>query len=506
MAVEMLQERRRGAGGPRPVVMRRGWAAKVQRAWAERPVAERVRVLTAWRHAVSSQTEVFCQAIAAGPGRTDADVLVTEILPLLAACEFLEDEAERVLKPRKLGRKGRPFWVGKVQSEICRVALGRVLVIGPSNYPLFLPGVQVLQAIAAGNAVTWKPGRGGREVAKLFASTMTDAGMPRELLRLTEESDEAGAAAVTAGADKVFFTGSSESGRMVMGVLAETSTPCVMELSDSSAVIVLPKADLGRVVAALVFGMRLNGSATCMAPRRLLVMGSTTARREDLVRRLQVEFAAMPAVLLDSRVSALLKELVEEARAQGASVIGEVGEGDELGVDQGQRPVLVVGATAEMRVAQTDLFAPVLSVIDVTDTGAIVAAQRTCPYALTVSIFGEETTARRLATRIRVGTVVINDLIAPTADPRVPFGGRRGSGFGVTRGAEGLLEMTAVKTVLVQRGASQRHYQATTEVHAKMFRGLILAGHAKTWMQRFFGVRQLLEAARTLNAGAKRKL
>ena len=122
-----------------------------------------------------------------------------------------------------------------------------------------------------------------------------------------------------------------------------------------------------------------------------------------------------------------------------------------------------------------------------------------------MSIFGDESAARRLATRIRVGTVVINDVIAPTADPRVPFGGRRGSGFGVTRGAEGLLEMTAIKTVLVQRGGSRRHYEATGDVHARMFRGLILAGHAKTWRERWFGLRQLVEAGRTLNADTKRK-
>ena len=197
--------------------------------------------------------------------------------------------------------------------------------------------------------------------------------------------------------------------------------------------------------------------------------------------------------------------MVDEAKAEGATVLGAVSEGDELGVDQGQRPLLVVGATAEMRVAQTDIFAPVLSVIDVTDTGAIVAAQRMCPFALTVSIFGEESVARRLASRIRVGTVVINDLIAPTADPRVPFGGRRGSGFGVTRGAEGLLEMTAVKTVLVQRGLSRRHYEATGEAHAELFRGLIRAGHAKTWLQRWSGVLRLIDAARRLNANAKNK-
>ena len=70
--------------------------------------------------------------------------------------------------------------------------------------------------------------------------------------------------------------------------------------------------------------------------------------------------------------------------------------------------------------------------------------------------------ARRLAVRIRAGTVTINDLIAPTADPRLPFGGRGQSGYGVTRGAEGLLELTCVKTTSLRRGRLRPHYQPTT--------------------------------------------
>ena len=465
---------------------------------------DRVSVLRAWRRALALDTDRFCRAVHAEPTRTCADVLATEILPLVAACEFLEKVAPKVLRSKRLGRAGRPVWLGQVSSEIQRVALGRVLVIGPSNYPLFLPGVQVLQALVAGNAVTWKPGRGGRDIAKLFASSMTDAGMPRELIRLTEDTEEAGIAAIAAGAEKVFFTGSSERGRAVMRQLAETSTPCVMELSDSAAVIVLPKVKIERAVAAIVFGMRLNGSATCMAPRRLLVTGSTTALRQTIVERLAQAFLQVAPVVLSGPVSALLRDLVEDATARGATVIGELNREDELRSNLGQRPLLVVGARPEMRIAQTDIFAPVLSVIDVTDTGAMLAAQRMCPYALTVSIFGEESAARRVAGRMRVGTVVINDVIAPTADPRIPFGGRRGSGFGVTRGEEGLLEMTAVKTVIVQRGESRRHYEETGEHHAELFRGLIAAGHAKHWADRWTGLRRLAGAARLLNARTQR--
>ena len=92
----------------------------------------------------------------------------------------------------------------------------------------------------------------------------------------------------------------------------------------------------------------------------------------------------------------------------------------------------------------------------------------------------------------------MNDLIAPTADPRVPFGGRRTSGFGVTRGAEGLLEMSAVKVVSVQRGKSVRHYEATGPEHVELFGGVILASHGAKWGQRWRGFKRVVKAARRI--------
>lgn len=482
-----------GESGLRKVTTGPGWDAKVQRAWAEEPVGERMKVLRRFRMRLAKRADDLCRAIDAGPVRTPADVRVSEILPLLGACAFLEKNAAGILKTRRLTGWTRPVWLWGVRSDVVRAPLGRVLVIGPANYPLFLPGVQVLQALAAGNAVTWKPGRGGREVAKLFAEELMQAGLPRELLRLTEESDEAGRAAVAAGADKVFFTGSSESGRAVMRALAETGTPSVMELSGCAAVVVLPGSDLGRVTAAVTFGLRLNGSATCMAPRRLLVVGRTTERRVALVRRLTEALKEVAPVVLEDGVQEKLRELLAEAVAEGATVLGEV-----AGVGEGQAPLMVVNATPEMRIAKADIFAPVVSVIDVTHTAGVGAAQRACPLALSVSIFGDEVTARRLGERMTVGSVIVNDVIVPTADPRIPFGGRRGAGFGVTRGAEGLLEMTAVKTVLVRRGRTRRQFEPTGERHVWFFDGLMIAGHSATWGERLKGVRILLGAARRM--------
>ena len=458
---------------------------RVQAAWSATPLADRLRVLKAARHGLAAAAERLAYAISGDLARTRADSLVAEVLPLLAACRFLEREAPSILKTRRLGRSGLPFWLAGVQSSVERVVLGRVLVIGPANYPLFLPGVQTLQALAAGNAVVWKPGTGGHAVAQIFADELERAGLPVGLLEVTGEAAADGIAALKAGVDKVFFTGSGASGRAVLRLAAETATPVVAELSGCDAVVVLPSADAGRVAAALEFGMRLNGSATCMAPRRLMLVGGGHGA---LVTRLRERFQAMEAVRVPRATAGAVKDLMEDAQRRGATVCGEFGY-------EWMKPLLVLDGRVEMLAAQADVFAPVLTVLEFGTVEEMLEADAACPFGLTAAVFGDEREALAAGRRMEVGTLLVNDLIVPTADPRVPFGGRRGSGFGVTRGTEGLLEMTAARTVLVRRGKDTRQYQATTDGHAEMFAGAIEMGHRKSWTERWKGLRRMVRAA-----------
>jgi aldehyde dehydrogenase (NAD+) len=458
-----------------------------QMQWAALPVASRLRVLKKARHLLASRTEALCAAIPSTLSRNSADTYCAEIIPLLSACKFLEQESAAILKPRSLGRRGLPLWLAGIRSEVHRVALGRVLVIAPSNYPLFLPGAQVLQALAAGNAVLWKPGIGGRKVASLVAETIYEAGLPRDLLQVAEESVEAAQAAIARGVDKVFFTGSATSGRILLRQLAETLTPCVAELSGCDSVLVLPSADLSRVVKALSFGMRLNGSATCMAPRRVILVGADTSRREALIAQLKTAFDAVRGVSLPAKVQRQLHILIGDAIEAGALVHGVL--------QTAQQPLLVTDATPAMQIAQADIFAPVLTLLEARDTRDAIAINEACPYALTVSIFGDEAEARALANMVTAGTVIVNDLMIPAADPRTPFGGRKQSGFGVTQGAEGLLEMTAPKTIVVRRGSSTRNFDATTDAHRRLFEGVVQASHAATLKQRIAGLRQMIATA-----------
>ena len=459
-----------------------------QKRWSETTLAARLQILKKARYLLAAHSSELADAMPADLHRTRADSLVAEVLPLLAACRFLERRARSILKPRKLGRKGLPFWLDGVQSFVERAPFGVVLVIAPSNYPLLLAGVQALQGLAAGNAVVWKPGRGGREVAMVLLRTLECAGLPSGLLRITDESAEAGVAEIEGEPDKIFFTGSARTGRAVLTQAAKHLTPTVVELSGCDAVVVLPSAQTDRVIDALIFGMRLNGSATCMAPRRLILVGSG---HDDLLTQLRKGFSKMAGITLQPAIRNELEQLVREAISEGALVIDEVSFSST-------RPILVENVRPEMRIAQVDLFAPVLSVIKVADTDAALTAEALCPFGLTVSIFGNEREARALGSQMNVGSLLINDLIVPTADPRLPFGGRRGSGFGTTRGTEGLLEMTAVRSVAIRRSRGWRHYEATSPAHEPFFSGLIAMAHHAKLRGRVDGLRKLLNGARKL--------
>jgi acyl-CoA reductase-like NAD-dependent aldehyde dehydrogenase len=287
--------------------------------------------------------------------------------------------------------------------------------------------------------------------------------------------------------DKVIFTGSAQTARTVLRVCAEKIIPCVIEASGCDAVAVLPSADLKRVVRAITFGMRLNGSATCMAPRRLLLLGASEDRKKALVGMLSTAFNECGPARLSETLRADLGEMLHEAERLGARVYGSINEE--------QRPILVTEVKSEMRLAQADLFAPVLSMIDVSSETEVLAAQEACPFALTASVFGDEVKAKRLASALNVGNVLINDIIVSTVDPRIPFGGRKESGYGATRGTEGLLEMTVAKVVTVQRSKSVRSYEGTGDQHHELFDGLILASHSPTIRQRGQGLARAVAAA-----------
>ncbi|MEM1108157.1 MAG: aldehyde dehydrogenase family protein [Planctomycetota bacterium] len=441
--------------------------------WSSMSVKQRVRVLGRLRHVLAEQAERFVKPLRELPTRThDAETLSAEVLPLAEACRWLEKDAPRLLRPEKLGGSGRPMWLWGVDSEVRREPVGNVLVIGPGNYPLFLPGVQVVQALAAGNRVWVKPSPapGSREVILELAAALREVGLPEGVFNILG-TDPAEAEAIFDTFDKVFLTGSEATGKAVQAKCAEHGIPCVMELSGCDAVFVLGGADVELAAKCVAFGLKLNGSATCIAPRRVLVHH---ALHDRFVTKLLTLLADAEPVACPPATLERVRGLVEQAVADGGQ-----SRTDESLAGPAVRPVLLTDLSSNSPILDADIFAPVVSVLSVKDTADALEANACCGYRLGASVFGPESEARALAEELDVGCVVVNDVVVPTADPRLPFAGRGRSGFGATRGAAGLLEMTQVKAIAVRRRKLYPHLRPTDETTAPLLAGLLKLGHAE---------------------------
>jgi aldehyde dehydrogenase (NAD+) len=475
-----------------------------QKEWEETPLRTRIGIIARLRQQMALHARELAETVPANlPGalhRTVADTLGSEIVPLLAACRFVEQEAERILRTRRLGRRRRPLWLTGVQTEVERPALGVVLVVGAGNYPLLLAGVQTVQALTAGNAVLWKPAPGTVVAADALRALLVECGLNPDLLTVLGPEVGSVTETIAAGVDHVVLTGSAQTGKAVMRQLAETLTPATMELSGCDVVFVLPGAELEHMVRAIGFGLRFNGSFTCMAPRRVFLVGLSESEAGQVETRLAAMARELTPVPLPAKTEELLRGLIADARSHGAEIVldGLLGGSGDCEDSPGAGATLIYHATPAMQVLRADIFAPVLSVMRTSSVGEALAANGDCPYALTAAFFGPEREARKLAGKLRVGNVLINDIVIPTVDPRIAFGGRGRSGFGVTRGAEGLLAMTAPRTIQVQHGRIPFPYQTTGDEHLELFAGLAKALYGEGFQNRWDGLKRLVRAARKL--------
>jgi len=413
-----------------------------------------------------------------------AETLSSQVVPLAEAAKFLERSAESLLRPRKLSRWGQPVWLAGVRSEIRREPLGRILILAPGNYPLFLPGVQVLQALVAGNSVLWKPAPGGEAAAAFMNRLLCLAGVPEGTVRVLGIGVEEFERALDDGVAKVVLTGSARTGAAVMARLAPRLIPAVMELSGCDVCYVRHDADLPLAARAIAFGLRLNDGRTCIAPRRIVVHRQVA----DAFRSLLVaELAKLPNVPVPAGIST--EKVMENAHL----IYGDSTDNGWL------LPLVVAPQSHDHFLVKTDLFTQIATWWTVGSDEEMLAGNAFCPFALGGAVFSRDAGAAwELAGRMGVGVVVVNDVIVPTADGRVPFGGRGLSGFGVTRGGEGLLEMTVVKVIQERRGRG-RHLDGGGGV--EFFRRYLEAAHKRSLAARLTSVYHMTKELLRMAAG-----
>ncbi|MEM0897249.1 MAG: aldehyde dehydrogenase family protein [Verrucomicrobiota bacterium] len=463
-------------------------AREAQEEWRDAGLRHRLDCLRLARHRFADAARELAEAC----GRDNvAESLNAEVLTLVDSCKFLERRASEVLAPRTL-KKGRPLWMGKVESVVHREPRGVVLVVGPGNYPLTLPGVQALHALAAGNAVVIKPSPNGVKAMQVFVRKLS---MSDGLVQVLAPDPAEATAAIRSGVDHVVLTGSAATGRAVLAETNARLTTSTMELSGCDAAFVLEGADVARAAKAVAFGLMLNGGCTCIAPRRVFVAQSLAGEFESALRvRLQSAAGSSGGRQCNEMSEAVVLKVRELLSGSGARVVCGGFESERL------KPLVLGGMDAADPRANQDLFAPVSFLFEFEAMEEALEKAGHCPYRLGATVFGPEKAARQFAELVDAGTVVINDIIVPTADPRAPFGGRGESGFGVTRGDEGLLEMTVPKVVSVRKGNFLPHLDGSMPEDAEVFENYIAAVHGRghgarirAWRKLFRSLREKLQ-------------
>lgn len=463
--------------------------------WIDTKMRDRTRIVGRFRRLLVTHRDELCRVIAAEAGKTAAEVIGSELLPVADACAFLERQAATLLRPRRLPGRWRPTWLMGQSDTVHRRPRGVVGVIGTWNYPLLLNAIQIVQALTAGNAVVWKPSELTSTFAPLLHRLLLEAGYPPPLIGLLPAQRELGPALAEAAVDHVVFTGSAAVGRRLAARLGERLVSSTLELSGCDLQLVLDDADVVLAARAAWFGATLNRGQTCIAVRRSLVHRSLYAAFVEALR--DPAGNAPPMRLVMPGQVTQMRRLIEEALRDGARLLTSAPGWDD---PHECRPAVVVDARPEMALCREASFAPLLAVLPFDTLEEALAMDARCPYALGASVFTRRPVrATEIAARLRVGSVCVNDVIVPTVHPATPFGGTGASGWGVTQGAEGLLEMTVPQVHSVRAGRFRPHYDAgdpeKQALQGDLLRGFLEAGHAPTLGARLRGWWRVLRAA-----------
>ena len=306
--------------------------------WKSRPIRQRCRLIGKVAAQIAKRAVELTQLSTTEQRVDPVETITAELLPTCSALRFIGRHGSRVLRTRSYNALGRPVWLWGVRSRVHRKPRGQVLILGTWNYPIFLPGVQAAQALAAGNSVLLKPAEGCEQVTACLIDAFYEAGVPRSELQILPSDTQSAMNAIDEGVDLIVLTGASETGRKVLRQAAETLTPTIMELSGCDAVVVLPDADIARVADCIIFGLKFNAGATCIAPRRIIAESrEADALKTHLADRLR------QADLASVHPAARAAVAISVQKAVSAGAVDILGEFDEQSLrDSGKMSPLVL--------------------------------------------------------------------------------------------------------------------------------------------------------------------
>jgi aldehyde dehydrogenase (NAD+) len=438
---------------------------------------ERRHKLAQLRDALLARRDEFHRAFHQDFRKPATEVDLTEFLPVVDEIRCASSNLRRWMRPRRvapsltmLGTSARVTYQGK----------GRCLIIGTWNYPVATLIGPLVSAVAAGNAVILKPSEFTPTVNGVLAELIAEVFNPAEV-SLIEGGAETAQALLEHAFDHIFFTGSSAVGKLVMAAAARHLTSVTLELGGKSPVIVDASANLIRAAETIIWGKLINAGQTCVAPDTLFVERSV---RDELLRHCRkiiaeryghsdAEVAANAdlARMINPQHSGRVAELIDQAHAEGAELL--VGGSH----DQSQcyiAPTLLGEVPPTARIANEEIFGPVLPVIEFDEIGEVIEYLNARPKPLALYLWSRNREIqRRVLGETSSGGAAVNHCIVQFAHSGLPFGGIGQSGIGNAHGYYGFKAFSHERALL--RGGWPHLIKAFFPPYGPMRRRLIEA-------------------------------
>ncbi len=456
-------------------------AREAQKSWALLPLEERVARVLKFRDAIVDDADAIIELVVAECGKPRVEALLHEVALTASVATYYAKNASRILAPREIDLA----LLKHRRSYVHYAPRGVIGIISPWNFPFVIPMGDVFAALIAGNAVVLKPSEVTPLIALKAKEVYDAAGLPDDLFQVVTGEGGTGAALVDAQPDKIVFTGAVATGRKVAAACGERLIPCVMELGGKAALIVCDDADIERAARAITFGGFANSGQICISVERVYahaaVYDRLVARTRELVQQLRQGDPARADTDLGAIIFAKQLEVAEHLIADAVDKGATLETGGKRAAGEGQffEPTLLSGCTQDMAVMREETFGPVVPMMKFESEEEAIELANDSHLGLMGYVFTKDRDkGRRIAERVRAGTVMVNDVFLAYAAAEAPFGGVKDSGFGRVHGEEGLRSMCELRHVNYDRVTMGAHeplwYPYSDKLYKAAHKGLRL--------------------------------
>jgi len=406
--------------------------------------------------------EAVARRIVEETGKSITDALVTEIFAVLDIIDYYDKHAERILADKKAPS---PIMLLGKKSRIVYEPMGTMLIISPWNYPFNLSMLPFVCAFVAGNPVILKPSK-ETPLRGVTEEMIEKSGFLPGALQVAYASRRAADLLIDKKPAKIFFTGSVNAGRKVMARAAELLIPVELELGGKDPMIVFDDANLERAVNGALWGAFVNSGQTCTSIERIYVQKKIYQPFLDMLKekaerivtlnhpegRADEHALTMGCMTADFQIREIEAQLAASVEQGARIVTGGAREADSHVFP----PTIITDTTSDMPIQCRESFGPVVTVTPFADEDEAARLANESPYGLSASVWSADVDrAWRVARRLVTGNVSINNALATQANPALPFGGVKDSGFGRYKGAEGLYAFSNIKSILIDRNTNR---------------------------------------------------